>query len=88
MGWAGILRRGIQPSSLARRLLEMTSMMAFSLVGAAVLHPAVQRIAVTDRAADAARGPVRWVAVVVCVVTAPAVLLTQALLDGWYSPSF
>src|SRR5262249_24949861 len=35
IGWAGLLRSGTTPSPMLRRLLEMASMGAFALVGAA-----------------------------------------------------
>ena len=88
IGWAGILRQGVQPGPQTRKLLEMSSMAAFSLVGAAALHPSVERVARVDEAVHPGWAGVRWATLVVSVLTAPAVLATQALLDGWYSLSF
>jgi hypothetical protein len=88
IGWAGILRQGIQPGPQARRLLEMTSMGAFVLVGAAALHPSVQSVGRLEGQPESGWAGVRWAALVVSIVTAPVVLATQAFLDGWYSLSF
>jgi len=84
IGWAGILRRGTPVGPETRRLLEMTSMTAFSMVGAAALHPSVKKIGRTDLPPQRGLVPLRWVTVIVSVVSAPVVLLTQALLDRWF----
>jgi hypothetical protein len=85
IGWAAILRQGLRPGPDSRRLLEMASMLAFTLVGAAALHPATHAVAESDEEHQPARASLRWAALVVCIATAPIVLLTQALLDRWYS---
>jgi hypothetical protein len=87
VGWAAVVRRGTGLSPELKRVLEMASMMAFALVGAAALHPAIQAITRTEEAAHPGPAPLRWVALIVSIITAPLVLLTQALLDHWYTVS-
>jgi hypothetical protein len=87
IGWAGLLRSGKTPGPILRRLLEMASMGAFALVGAAALHPAVRKIGKTEGDGLPARPTARWVALLVSILTAPVVLLAQALLDHWHAVS-
>jgi diguanylate cyclase len=87
IGWAGLLRAGKTPGPMLRRLLEMASMGAFALVGAAALHPAVRRIATSDEMPRPDTARARWVALMVSILTAPVVLLAQALLDHWSAVS-
>jgi hypothetical protein len=85
IGWAGFLRSGKSPGDSGRHLLEMSSMLAFALLGAAALHPAVRNIGRLQSAADPRLRLLRWVALLVSILTAPAMLLAQALLDRWRS---
>jgi hypothetical protein len=85
IGWAGLLRSGKTPGPVLRRLLEMASMGAFALVGAAALHPAIRRIGKPEDEPQPTRPSARWVALVVSILTAPVVLLAQALLDHWHA---
>jgi hypothetical protein len=87
IGWAGLLRSGRTPSPVLRRLLEMASMGAFALVGAAALHPAVCKIGQGEDHAEPVHATARWIALVVSILTAPIVLLAQALLDHWHELS-
>jgi hypothetical protein len=87
IGWAGLLRSGKTPGPLLRRLLEMASMGAFALVGAAALHPAIRRIGRGDEEEQPVHVTARWVALIVSILTAPVVLLAQALLDRWHAVS-
>jgi hypothetical protein len=85
IGWAGFLRSGRSPGDAGRHLLEMTSMGGFALLGAAALHPAVRNIGRLPVAPDPRLRLLRWVALLVSILTAPAMLLAQALLDRWRS---
>jgi hypothetical protein len=85
IGWAVILRRGTVPSELGRHLLVMTSMSAQALMGAALVHPALANISPVEEGATRTRlGPIGWAALAVSALTAPTVLLMQALLDHFY----
>jgi len=85
IGWAGLLRSGRTPGPVVRHLLEMASMGAFALVGAAALHPAVRKIGKGDEEVHPPRLHARRVALAVSILTAPVVLLAQALLDHWHA---
>jgi len=87
IGWAGLLRSGTTPGPVLRRLLEMASMGAFALVGAAALHPAIRKIGRGEEEAQPVHVTARWVALMVSILTAPVVLLAQALLDRWHAVS-
>jgi hypothetical protein len=87
IGWAGLLRSGKTPGPVLRRLLEMASMGAFALVGAAALHPAVRRIGKAEDEVRPSTPTARWVALVVSITTAPLVMAAQALLDHWHAVS-
>jgi hypothetical protein len=82
IGWAIYLRAGTEPTAIVRRLLEIGSMSAYALMGGAALHPAIQEIAPPY---DGHRlHAVGWAALVVSILTAPTVLLVQAILDHFY----
>jgi hypothetical protein len=85
IGWAGLLRSGKSPGNTGRHLLEMASMSAFALLGAAALHPAVKKFGRAEQPADPRLRALRWVALLVSILTAPGMLLAQALLDRWRS---
>jgi hypothetical protein len=85
IGWAGLLRSGKTPGPVLRRLLEMASMGAFALVGAAALHPAVRKIGKGEEEVHPPRLHARRLALAVSILTAPVVLLAQALLDHWHA---
>jgi hypothetical protein len=85
IGWAGFLRSGKSPGDTGRHLLEMASMAAFALLGAASLHPAVKNIGRAQVPADPRLRFLRWAALLISILTAPAMLLAQALLDRWRS---
>jgi hypothetical protein len=84
IGWAVILRRGTTPSDLGRQLLIMTTMAALALMGPALSHPSLARISPAGETRAARLGPVGWAALAVSALTAPTVLLVQALLDHFY----
>jgi hypothetical protein len=87
IGWAAFLRSGVVPSPATRHLLEMASMGAYVLVGCAALHPAILRIGQAPLSLEPTERPIRLAALMVSILTAPLVLLAQALLDRWYTLS-
>jgi hypothetical protein len=84
IGWAIQLRQGTTPGPLGQHLLEMTSMAAYALVGASGLHPHMRDIAPPIEGARSRLGPLGWAALAICTLTAPTVVLVQALLDHFY----
>jgi hypothetical protein len=88
IGWAVILRSGVSPGILTRRLLEMSAMTSWTLMGAAALHPAVKDIAPSDNGGGLPRlSRIGWAALAVCALTAPTALAVHALLDRAYALS-
>jgi hypothetical protein len=84
IGWAIQLRQGTTPGPLGQHLLEMTSMSAYALVGAAALHPDMRDIAPRIEGHRRRLGALGWAALAICTLTAPTVVLVQALLDHFY----
>jgi hypothetical protein len=88
IGWAVILRSGVTPGNLTRKLLEMSAMTSWALMGAAALHPAVKEIAPADATGRHPRlSRIGWAALAVCALTAPTALAVHALLDRAYALS-
>jgi len=83
VGWAVILRNGFEPSHAVWHLLEMSSMTAFALMGAAAAQPSMAEVAAP--ASPTRRRGALWATLAVSTLTAPAVILLEALLDRAYS---
>jgi len=79
LAWASFTRTGVSPSPLQQKLMEMGSMIGFSLLGAAALHPSI-REAVPQPPTDGPRR-INWPALALCVLVPPTILLLQVLLD-------
>ncbi len=82
IGWAAT--NGVESSPLAGRLLHTASLVAYALPGAAVCHPGIRPVAapaVPDRSRN---GPTLWGSLAVSLLTAPIVLLVEALFDRVY----
>jgi hypothetical protein len=73
------------PPEVTQYLMEATSHTARALMGAAALHPAVRRVApsVDGRIPDL--GGFGWAGLMASALTAPLVILLQAILDRLYS---
>jgi hypothetical protein len=82
IGWAIYLRAAREPTEIGRHLLEMGSMSGYALLGAAALHRAVRDIAPPD--SGRRLHAIGWAALAVSILTAPTVLLLQAILDHYY----
>jgi hypothetical protein len=75
IGWATVGQIGQDPGPIAQHLLEMTSMAAFALVGAAALHPSVAELSQRGAARDH-RGVRRQMAgLPIATLAAPSLLL-------------
>jgi diguanylate cyclase len=84
VGWAVHVQRGLAVGSVLQHLLEMASLTAYALLGAAALHPAKQAVGTAaDEAAPRASRPA-LVALGLSALSAPAVLAVEALLDLVY----
>jgi diguanylate cyclase len=84
VGWAVYLRTGTPVTPGITRLLETTSLSAFALMGAAVYHPSICRLAQPAPQVKAGVRPAVWGSLVVSLLTAPIVLLIEALFDRLY----
>jgi HPt (histidine-containing phosphotransfer) domain-containing protein len=86
IGWATVGQIGQDPGPIAQHLLEMTSMTAFALMGAAVLHPSVAELSQPGAQRDARLGRGLMAGLLVASLIAPAILLIQtirgAIVDG------
>jgi hypothetical protein len=85
LGWSTFLRSGETPSDRTIYLLNSVSMAARGLLGAAALHPSMGDVAPARDDRQVRLGALGWVGLVASVVTAPLVLLLQAVLDLLYS---
>jgi HPt (histidine-containing phosphotransfer) domain-containing protein/two-component sensor histidine kinase len=86
VGWATVGQIGQDPGPIAQHLLEMTSMTAFALMGAAVLHPSVAQLSQPGAQRDARLGRGLMAGLLVASLIAPTILLIQtlrgAIIDG------
>ena len=66
-------------------MLEMIAMGAYALVGVAALHPRMREVAELTAKDRGKRGTgPAWATIAVSGLSAPAVLLVEALLDSLY----
>jgi hypothetical protein len=85
IAWAVFLRGGVEPEPGTRRMLEMIAMGAYALVGVAALHPRMREVAELTAKDRGKRGTgPAWATIAVSGLSAPAVLLVEALLDSLY----
>jgi HPt (histidine-containing phosphotransfer) domain-containing protein/two-component sensor histidine kinase len=86
IGWATVGQIGTDPGPIVQHLLEMTSMAAFALMGAAALHPSVAELSQAGAQRDARLGRGLMAGLLAASLIAPAILLTQslrgAIVDG------
>ena len=87
IAWAYFLRSGTVPGPDVRQLLEMTSMGAFALMGAAALHPSMREVALPADGRKLRVGPAAWAALAVSASAAPALIGLEAILDRLYHVS-
>jgi hypothetical protein len=82
LAWMVVARKGLDPDSVTEHLLNMTSLTAYALVGAAALTPSIRTIVPAPERRTLS--PIGWTTFAVSVLTGPLVLLAQALIDSWY----
>jgi hypothetical protein len=85
IGWSSFMRTGVNATASVQFWLEISALAAFTLLGAAALHPAMRDILPHDPVPAPRLGVVGWLCMAACVVTSPLVLLLQAILDHLYS---
>jgi hypothetical protein len=85
IGWVGFLRSGAMPERLTQYLMEVTSVGSRALLAASALHPAMRDIAPSAEARAERLGALGWLGLSASVLTAPLVIIVQALLDRLYS---
>jgi hypothetical protein len=84
VGWATVLKGGGAIPDSIRRVLEMSSMTGFALMGLAAVHPAGRDLAFAHTEPRPGRAKLGWAVLVLALLPAPAVLLIEALLDHVY----
>jgi hypothetical protein len=84
IAWSGYLRNGTEPGTLFKHLFHCSSMSGRAFLAAAALHPAIRTI-IPDEQVAPRLGVFGWVALGASVLTAPLVILLQAILDRVYS---
>jgi hypothetical protein len=87
VGWSDFIRSHAFPDRGRELLIESSSMIARALLGGAALVPAVRTLAPPVEGALPRLGALGWLGMAASVLTAPLVLLLQALLDRLYSVS-
>jgi hypothetical protein len=85
LGWSDFLRGAELPDHTVEYLLEVTSLAARMLLGAAALVPSARALIPAPHDERPRLGGLGWVGLLASVLTAPLVLLLQALLDRLYS---
>jgi hypothetical protein len=85
VGWAAFHRSGGDPSVATRHLLHMAAMAARAFLGAAALHSGIRDVAPSVTGRVPRLGVFGWVGLAASALTAPLVILLQALLDRLYS---
>jgi signal transduction histidine kinase len=79
VGWAVVAQLGVSPTRIVRWALESGSLMAFTLIGAAALHPSVAELARPSPARPEGLGRVLLAGLTAASLIAPGVLALQAL---------
>jgi hypothetical protein len=85
LGWSDFLRGAELPDSTTEYIMEASSLGARGLLGAAALVPAVRTVVPASEGAHPRLGALGWLGLLASALTAPLVLLLQALLDRLYS---
>jgi hypothetical protein len=84
VGWASYHRSGLTTTVTAQHLLHLSSMGARALLAAAALHPGVGALTPPEGQRLPPLGGFGWGALAASVLTAPLVIVLQALLDRLY----
>jgi diguanylate cyclase len=85
VGWSVVIRASSPPTPAQQHFLEMASMSAYALMGASALHPSTREIAPTPQGQPIRLGWLGWAALGISALTAPTVIIIQAVLDHLYS---
>jgi hypothetical protein len=85
LGWSDFLRGAELPDHVTVFLMEATSLAARTLLGAATLIPSVRAVMPAPDGERARLSALGWLGLLASALTAPLVLLLQALLDRLYS---
>src|SRR6185436_3417088 len=85
LGWSDFLRGAELPDRVTEYIMEATSLLARALLAAAALVPGVRTVAAPAGGRRPGLGALGWLGLLASGLTAPRVLLLQALLDRLYS---
>jgi diguanylate cyclase len=84
VGWAVVVQSGTSASQPVQSLLKATSLSAFALMGAAVWHPSIARLVQPPAEMRGGMKKALWASLALSVLTAPLVLLIEAVFDRVY----
>jgi hypothetical protein len=87
VGWSDFIRAHAFPDRWREYLVEASALVARGLLGGVTLIPAAGTIAPAPHGEPLRLGALGWLGIVASVLTAPGVLMLQALLDRLYSVS-
>jgi hypothetical protein len=87
VGWSDFIRGHAFPDRWRQLLVEGSSMVARALLAGAALVPSARTLAPPVEETPQRLGALGWLGMAASVLTAPLVLLLQALLDRLYSVS-
>jgi hypothetical protein len=87
LGWSDFLRGAELPDRVTEYIMEATSLVARALLGSATLFPAVRTLIAPMPGPRPRLDAFGWLGLLASGLTAPLVLLLQALLDRLYSVS-
>ena len=79
IGWAIVTQITVTPDLTVQRLLEMATIIAYTLVGAAALHPSVSEMAHPLSPRPGRLGPLLLTGVTIAALVGPIMLLEQAV---------
>jgi hypothetical protein len=87
LGWSDFLRGAELPDRTTEYIMEATSLVARALLGAATLVPSVRSVIPPVEGEHPRLSALGWLGLAASALTAPLVLLLQALLDRLYAVS-
>jgi hypothetical protein len=86
VGWSDFIRSNAFPDRWREYFVEASGLAARAIMATAFLVPSV-RTAAAPEGGSSRLGPLGWLGLAASILTAPLVLLLQALLDRLYSVS-
>jgi hypothetical protein len=85
LGWSDFIRSKSFPDRLLEYVVEVTAVIARAVLGAVTLLPSVRSMSPAEEGPLPRLGWLGWLGIAASTLTAPVVLMLQALLDRLYS---